>query len=679
MLIGTLIVHRFKPSPSALKSSPIKFKLWKARKDSDKAHVMYALPSHDSKSLEVSMRTIELLSSAYNFFHHKVLFGLYNDNGFEGTPDWRSSSDIPMVFPENKPIAKLNLTNLINEIFKLFQKNTASALGGTCVLFYPGSISIEDINDGMVERIADQLNKARISLKVIVFDQIPSNNVLNMFDQIISKLTTKSSVDYAFSDGLSTTSSMVYRNQLVSIMNTVLLDMLQHVTEQTHILLHRETVQSTDQNGIKFNMDQSIAYNTVLVEMHTSGLSSELALYTKLTNDVGQVINFASLKVINDKSVMIIFKDLNSGSYKFNFKTSDQNSMITVSVRVLSLKSEHRSYKDAPVTSRCWLNTDVGANTHYPYRGYVQVNKGLNGLVYDADVTLYVRPFAHSQQKQEIVISLHDNGRGNPDISANDGIYSSYLSSIFTDYETGNVAYTVTAKITSPQLAVKPGNFGNTVMFKNKPRCCGSSINTKTDDVKSDNFERVVNCGSFFFSMDKASKRVRDGYAIRDLTLVNIDPQTRILSLKWNSPFISADQSKPPLVKLLYSEVEHSELLLDIKKSFEQSNENDFEILNEDNEDNRIENDMYEMAPELELYTRNVKFESKPEITNSLRQLKIKITNPSEGYYFVVVKERINDQETKLSNIVSVYLKSNVPIENTTALAIDDSLSSGRD
>ncbi|OTF82613.1 hypothetical protein BLA29_013911 [Euroglyphus maynei] len=64
-------------------------------------------------------------------------------------------------------------------------------------------------------------------------------------------------------------------------------------------------------------------------------------------------------------------------------------------------------------------------------------------------------------------------------------------------------------------------------------------------------------------------------------------------------------------------------------------------------------------------------------VTNSLRQVTIRILSPEEGFYMIAVKERNDDNESKPSNIVTVYLKSNVQIENTTALANDNSRLSG--
>ncbi|XP_075587079.1 uncharacterized protein LOC124499046 isoform X4 [Dermatophagoides farinae] len=646
-----------------------------------KANVLYALPKNGSKFLEASMDMIKKMG-IQGFFPHQALFALYDENQLQVVPGWRPSSQLSMIyFDDDHNERRIKLRQIFEQMSRQFD-NVPGA--GTCVFFYSGDMLMENTDIDYIESLADLLNKKNLRLQVILYDRPPSNEVLRFFDQLKLKINSYSAVDYAFGQtDNSSPSIMAFRTQLTSIINTVLFDLLQDLTDQSHLLIKRETVRSDDPSGIEFTIDSTISNNDLLIEMTTNGKGSDLAMGFNLSEDYRNVIQFQTFEPY-DRSIVIHYQMIKEGKFRFNYRSSDPNTFITISVRVLSKQSHYHSYKDALLSARCWIQSSQSN----PVRGYVQVSQGLNGPVYEADVSFAARAFTRTQQRQEVTRPSNDNGRGNPDITAYDGIYSAYLDSLFTgNGESYGVAYTIVAKISGHKIAVKPGNFGNTVMFNSKTRCCGTQIKTNDDQIESNSFERFVHCGSFYNSMQNEHHGMAN-YAIRDLRIVNLDADNRTMALEWSSPFYyTSDQNKPIIIKAFHSYSRHSKLPLEIKQAFDRDqNEAELQVITgDDNHDNHYSQPSvmtineqsddariifetlsssqapyarYESSPSFPQLIRPSTVSSNTLVTNSLRQVTIRILSPEEGFYLIAVKERNDDYESKPSNIVTVYLKT---------------------
>lgn len=685
---------------------PIRFNIVQNRRKDDisHAHVLYALPQHNCRFLQGSLSAIVKIP----FFQHQAMFALYGQQ-FKVVSGWIFTSQLSMIFMDNTDLQfeKIPLRQIFQDIVKQFKTDA----GGTCVFYFSGETQIDDYSIDNIEYIAEMLNKKNIQLKVIIYDEIASNEVLNFFDQLSGKVNMHSSVDYVFGPKDSSASSLAFRTQLSSIITSTMFDLLQKITEHTHILIKSETVRSPDPTGIEFTIDPTINQSYLFIDMSTNGKAIDFALDFNLTDNHRKVVKFMKFEMY-EKNLHIFYGPIKTGSYNFNFKPTVSGTYITTSIRAFSTQSIFNSYKDANLSARCWIQP----SDKYPLRGFVQVSQGLNGPIYDADVTLIARIFNRAQQKNEITFPLNDNGRGNPDITARDGIYSAYLNSIFADYSESSAAYTISARILSNRISIKPGNFGNTVMFASKPRCCGSELKTNADIILNHRFERIVHCGSFYYS-PMHHKRPKNSYAIRDLRIVNLDQDNRTVSLEWSSPFYSMDPNKPIIIKAFHSYTEHNRLPLNIKEGFDinEQNEVQIEIISRDdtayttlpNADDLITNmggsslnDDLILEESIQTYTlpnskllhnqqpqifqsfspttiKSPLTKSLSQITNSLRQMSIRILSDEEGYYLIAVKERNDENESKPSNIITVYLKSNVLVENITAFANDSNRLSG--
>ncbi|CAL1297327.1 unnamed protein product [Larinioides sclopetarius] len=126
-----------------------------------------------------------------------------------------------------------------------------------------------------------------------------------------------------------------------------------------------------------------------------------------------------------------------------------------------------------------------------------------------------------SESRQEIVRML-DNGRGNPDITQYDGIYSGYFTGFL---EAGN--YQIIVKINDNKGEAKIGKDYKLLDFD---ACCGSKIFSKDHDVPSFGMERIT-------VYTAKNKRPEDGYPpsrILDLQILTLEITDFVLT--WTAP-----------------------------------------------------------------------------------------------------------------------------------------------
>ncbi|XP_054706113.1 calcium-activated chloride channel regulator 2-like isoform X3 [Uloborus diversus] len=139
--------------------------------------------------------------------------------------------------------------------------------------------------------------------------------------------------------------------------------------------------------------------------------------------------------------------------------------------------------------------------------------------VKDAEVKAVVR----APDGTEVAsLLLTDDGRGDPDVTANDGVYSRYFTK-FT--EEGEYTVSITAK-DNGQAA-----WG----WDGKERCCGSKVNSKSSALGT--FEKVSQ-----LTFNAVSGRPEQGYKpsrISDLRIEKFDSES--IELKWTAPGGEAD------------------------------------------------------------------------------------------------------------------------------------------
>lgn len=760
--------HQLSAKKPAAAPQPIHFRIWQQKNGNSnplvnsKANLFYAFPAGYAYYKHLLSGDREISGYLPKSVHLvKACFFTETDLKFNDANDWKPSTQLLYPTVQKEPIkGKVQLNTVLRKIVGQFSQKEGVKMAGTVFFLFSGKHDVEakDVEEQEVEQLAELFNGAGVGLRVVIVERMPSQAVLRFFDRLNARLTASqtSSVHYALSESELTSPSSPIASQVFSTVSSLLWDTVQELTEGAQISLKRQTF--TLPSTLNFTIDQSFkglpssnGY-AVLVEAFTSGASNSLTF--TLSDQEGKHFTPKTSDTANDHLRTTLYGgDFKPGFYRLEVKSADGagGSLVTVSIRVLAETNAYRSYaKEAPILGRCWLATDTGSDARYPPRGYVHLSKGLNGPVYEADVSLIVRRFDVASAHQEFHLPLVDNGRASPDITARDGVYSAYLDSVLGGGSSGPAAYSVMARVYSDKAALKPGNFGNTVMFKNRPRCCGADLGLKGDDqeVTGGAFERLINCGSFYSTGAPGTGGTQAApFAIRDLRLVGIDAENRTVTLQWSSPFVasstasssSSSTSKfPPEVKAFHSYTQHTQLPAEIKEHWATLPAAESEIVAPQqpatatntfaslssvdsvlssnthysdghgssggnlpqNGNQQINsgshpygdqsehlNTIFEMAP----YEQTISMmsgggggggssgsgSSQSSLmlggSSSVRTVTLRILSAEEGYYFVAVAEHADDgRKTRPSNVLPVYMKSNVPLENTTALAIDD-------
>ncbi|KAJ6215828.1 hypothetical protein RDWZM_010328 [Blomia tropicalis] len=648
--------HRFIRQPT----KPIEFKIWQnvniAATIQPKSYMMYVFPSGFRYGERLLSIVSKISEDPMNVFEHQVRVRFYNESSQlynTRMHDWKPSNKIINIVPTEQIHGTVKLILTLDQVVSEFRASRQSQIGGMCLFVFDGqtqTIGLE--NDAELDMLSERLNQANIVLRILIVGQLPSESVLRFFDKLIVS------------------------NQIFSIATTTILDSIQDLTDQSHVVLKRETFASdtTNNAGLNFTIDSSFQNlaNTkywLMIECYTSGSKDHLAETANLIDSTGTTIPMVSIIKSPESMVTILYRgnDLSiHGMNHFRF-VSDRsiNSLTTITVRILSNNSPYRAYDgETPIYARCWLQQ----SDQYPLRGYVQLSQGLNGPVYDADVSLIVRRFTINSY-DELNVGMIDNGRANPDITARDGIYSSYLDMLTNSESSISTAYSISARIYSDRISLQPGNFGNTVMFKSSERCCGSQLTNKPGFVQKSNlFERVIDCGSFHYDYHQSStstSRTLSNFQIRDLRLTSIDAINRTITVEWSSPFVGQTMEKNSVVeiKAFHKYTQHTDLPVTIKTDWEQ-NHADITIIPDIEQQQQRQQQQYSESM-LNYETMNLYDTMAPPSSYEMQ------SQPSEP--IESVKEVDEQRRTKPSNVVLVYLKSNVPIENTTALAIDDS------
>ncbi|GIX67627.1 calcium-activated chloride channel regulator 2 [Caerostris extrusa] len=314
------------------------------------------------------------------------------------------------------------------------------------------------------------------------------------------------------------------------------------------------------ESNYKSLLDYFDCHSYIQLNKNNDRLSSFISLYNNMTTNMANSANDFEIKTIKTSNIsyanpVVITKDGAANYYtlwlngllrlstlgckmgetvvtlqpvvqtstisSYTFKITD-GEVSEVSCRLLSKLAE-------PVLTQVQMTTekghyfDVDIWTHststketeqMPVIIYAKVNFG-RYPVKEANVSATVM----TPDKKEFAVQFFDNGRGDPDITQYDGIYSGY----FTDF-TGNGSYEINVKIHSNQGQTMIGKKGEDI-------CCGSQ-------VKSDNFEVPP------FELEEKSSFIAvgmkpdEGYKpsrIMDLKVRDFDPPNSI-RLEWTAP-----------------------------------------------------------------------------------------------------------------------------------------------
>ena len=213
------------------------------------------------------------------------------------------------------------------------------------------------------------------------------------------------------------------------------------------------------------------------------------------------------------------------------------------SVQVVSGPREHNQ----DITVRFWTNLEshaVEVSAEHPVIIFTEIKLGQAPVV-DASVTAEIVAINQSGFLAPLhQIPLYDNGNGDPDLSAQDGIYSRYI----TEFPGGEGRYTVNIKIND--------NYGKAFApmktYGDMSRsCCQDKTFMKISNQKLGSFSRIMKGDSFrIHSIEKGNLPPS---RIMNLA-VNVLTADQQLEFSWTSPGDDFDFGKPTSYQLFYSD-----------------------------------------------------------------------------------------------------------------------------
>ena len=276
-------------------------------------------------------------------------------------------------------------------------------------------------------------------------------------------------------------------------------DLLQRLSTTLLVILHRvggpNLVQSHsstrrwDGRQIRgtFRVEESLRNNLWLV---LTGPSKEDVESLNITSPSGRQLSFPRYE-----NGIVYFKlegPSESGiwSYSTHLHHAVKNGAL-VSMEVFGEASSVESV-DSPVKVEAWTNVNRGEKTNGTVIVYAKVSQDRLPIL-DAKVVAKIdKPGL--DREGESKVTLFDNGGGYPDVTANDGVYSAYL----TDYAAEAGFYSVKIEADNNNGAARVANpFNKASSAGSGQTCCGSRLKTGFS-IPTPEFNRISNVDSAF-------------------------------------------------------------------------------------------------------------------------------------------------------------------------------------
>lgn len=415
------------------------------------------------------------------------------------------------------------------------QMHNRSAAGGVILL----------MSDGVMEAVparyvAKMLRRAEVRLHSVVYPEAKDKDVRNHLDVAVEATGGRTWRVHEYPVGEH--GSVATLSELYDAFYSLLLR--GHSWDETddYITLERREFGESEQEGpltLSFDLDPSLSRQLLVVLMgygfQRYGFPSVTSTGLRLGAPPLDPRGYYSA---NDLGIYSFQSEL---SY-YAFKVDDP------AVGLWELRAEPRaktaqpviavayakpSAKDVPILLDVWLTGNASAvNASGPFIIYAELKKGARPVA-EALVTAFIR---HPDSSTVSRLQLVDNGAGDPDITANDGVYSRY----FTEFrETGR--YDVTVEANDNDLsAVIIGASGSDFESRfpagaDYPSCCGSRV-PDTFSQKTNRFTRISHYGSFFATTSTPSRDVLPPSRITDLRVVSTDNRRLAVTLNWTAP-----------------------------------------------------------------------------------------------------------------------------------------------
>ena len=657
-----LFYFSFKKRRKQTNFKPPVFKIWR---ESNEPRTLFAIPNTELYNHVKHYERSTMISTALNKYalidlpESQLAWFSYSNGARNNYKDWSTAKTfVSSEIKYTQTAEQINFETLLLEGTKFFEDKK----GGVFVIIIGGKDIISTNSETKVTEICRKLRDFNVKLKIILFPvltdyysmdsrkhssqlfeaaiSVTGGQVFNIREDIQS-LTYKSSMSTAF--------------QIIQALGTVLTDHSGDTSQSYHLI--REQVFNDLGNtpktvSFEFQIDESMSNRDLRVYFIQSRVDP--------VHDTDVVLNdFKLYDPSHTETLAEKFKDtfgyiqgfkLNVknmfGVWNFTGQVSPKSGDSLVAVAEFSTTR----FDDDVITAECWLNTNIEfKHSDGPIIAYVNLRDSLGGLVSDVSVELFwtLHPEKPGLNSTYDKILMIDDGKGDPDITQGDGIYSQYIVNI------RNMGYyTVNAVITSDKNILVTKDFGSTSLSTNpehKP-CCGSKVRGTIQTLRGP-LKRTVECGSFLSTTNNNPADYPPN-SVRDLQIETTDYDNRTVTLRWTSTggdYTSSNVNRYEIKAFIGSE-NNPQKRREIKERFDSIGSQDIDII------------------------ANSPKQSYGEEERAL----VKINSEEGGIYLFALRAVDHiERKSVVSNIVIANIKSNVKIQSTTAFAIDVSIHPG--
>ncbi|XP_064487993.1 calcium-activated chloride channel regulator 1-like [Ornithodoros turicata] len=317
-----------------------------------------------------------------------------------------------------------------------------------------------------------------------------------------------------------------------------------HSSDETdnYVTLERREFGESEQGGplsLSFDLDSSLSRQLYVILMgydfNKYGLPSVASESLQLT---APLLTPRRTYTADNLGVYSFQSDLSYYAFKINDPSVGLWELLgearTKSAQpVIAIAYAKPSTEEQPILLNVWLSRNASSvNASQAFILFAELKKGSRPVA-DAMVTAFIR---HPKSGTVSRIQLIDNGAGDPDITARDGVYSRHFTGFTV---TGRYDLRVEAN-DNDLSAVVIGTSGvetesRTPSDAEIPSCCGSRV-PDAFSQKSSRFTRISHYGSFFVITQSADRDELPPSRVTDLRVTVIDNRRLAVTLNWTAP-----------------------------------------------------------------------------------------------------------------------------------------------
>ncbi|XP_064459221.1 calcium-activated chloride channel regulator 2-like [Ornithodoros turicata] len=424
-----------------------------------------------------------------------------------------ASSTGPSYLPEALSKAK--------SILEEQGKSTVPARGGTILV-----ITERNISDEVYTKAKEALQNTDITLHALLLPRYGG-------DDTLERLTTEFGGKTVYVPVMDEALSLA--TQADSIASIVL-----QGTDSSHTVV----LQSEIKNGLQAGEDWELPIELDLKNATTLAVEITKKSRDSQFNNRVELLSRNNKKTYSVRSIEFSYNhdffrrwfdipDPSPGTWTLKLTSSTQADYEPLMMTAKAMTSDHGE----AIGVNVWTSeTSDIVNASQPLIIYAEVRKGaapIRGAVVEATVRT---PGGDAK------FELFDNGRGDPDITGGDGIYSRYFTAFSTR---GHYTLSVFVKGTDFTQLVPTRPDGDGL------QCCGSEF-PKEPAEKAGSFSRRSQYGSFVTLEDRPEGDIFPPSRVTDLVVMHIDSGNMRVILQWTAPGNDLDSGRADAYEMRY-------------------------------------------------------------------------------------------------------------------------------